>query len=187
MRRTPSFRDGAVTKYLEDISLQRWARVYQIERRYDNMTSNSVECFNSLTKEYRLMPIVCFIEHVRGMLQSWFYERRNYWASRTILHSDYCETRLASEADKGRRYQVEPIDCYQVHVRDNRLDDIVNLHTKECTCKEFDSLGIPCSHAIVVAKERNIPIHRLCNRFYIVDSLMTAYAEPINPLGHISE
>ncbi|XP_038896591.1 uncharacterized protein LOC120084846 [Benincasa hispida] len=72
-------------------------------------------------------------------------------------------------------------------MRDNRLDSIVNLHTKECTCNELDSLGIPCSHAIVAAKERNIPIHSLCSRFYTVDSLMTAYAEPINPLGHISE
>ncbi|XP_038891632.1 uncharacterized protein LOC120081024 [Benincasa hispida] len=151
------------------------------------MISNSAECFNSLTKEYRLMPIVCLIEHVRGMLQSWFYEQRNYWASRTTLHSNYCETRLASETDKGRRYRVESIDCYRVHVRNNRLDGIINLHTKECTCKEFESLGIPCSHAIVAARERNIPIHGLCSRFYTVDSLMTAYAEPINPLGHISE
>ncbi|XP_038887233.1 uncharacterized protein LOC120077423 [Benincasa hispida] len=103
------------------------------------------------------------------------------------LHSDYCETQLVSEADKGQQYRIEPIDCYRVHVRDNRLDGIVNLHTKECTCKEFDSLGIPCSHAIVATKERNIPIQSLCSRFYTVDSLMTTYAEPINPLGHIFE
>ncbi|XP_038888768.1 uncharacterized protein LOC120078560 [Benincasa hispida] len=140
-----SFRDGVVTKYLEDIGLQ------------------------------------------RGMLQSWFYEWRNYWASRMTLHSDYCKTRLTSEANKGRRYRVEHIDCYRVHVRDNRLDGIVNLHTKKCAYKEFDSLGILCSHAIVAAKERNILIHSLCSQFYTVDSLMTAYAEPINPLGHISE
>ncbi|XP_038904491.1 uncharacterized protein LOC120090860 [Benincasa hispida] len=133
------------------------------------------------------MPIVCLIEHVRGMFQSWFYERRNYWASRTTLYSDYCKTRLVNEADKGRRYRVVPIDCYRVHVRDNRLDGIVNLHTKECKCKEFDSLGIPCSHAIVATNERNIPIHSLCRRFYTVDSLMTTYVEPINPLSHISE
>ncbi|XP_038886921.1 uncharacterized protein LOC120077108 [Benincasa hispida] len=151
------------------------------------MTSNSAKCFNLLTKEYRLLPIVCLIEHVRGMLKSWFYEWRNYWASRTTLHSDHYETRFASETDKGRRYWVEPIDCYRVHVRDNRLDGIVNLHKKECTGKEFDLLGILFLHGIVAAKERNIPIHNLCSRFYIVDSLMTAYAEPINPLGHISE
>ncbi|XP_038874954.1 uncharacterized protein LOC120067467 [Benincasa hispida] len=136
-----SFRDNAITKYLEDIGLQ------------------------------------------RGMLQLWFYERRNYWASRMTLHFDYCETRLASETDKGRQYRIEPIDCYRVHMRDNRLDDIVNLHTKECTCKEFDALGISCSNAIVAAKEQNIPIHSLCNQFYTVDSLMIAYAKPINPLA----
>ncbi|XP_038875109.1 uncharacterized protein LOC120067641 [Benincasa hispida] len=139
-----SFRDGVVTKYLEDMGLQRNAPI-----------------------------VVLRMEELLGIS--------------TTLHSDYCETRLASEADKGRLYRVEPIDCYRVHTRDNRLDGIINLHTKECMCKEFDSLGILCSHAIIAVKERNIPIHSLCSQFYTVDSLMTAYAEPINPLGHISE
>ncbi|XP_038891557.1 uncharacterized protein LOC120080944 [Benincasa hispida] len=182
-----SFLDGIVTKYLEDISLQTWAWVYQIEQRYDNMMSNNAKCFSLLTKEYRLLLIVFLIEHVRGILQLWFYERRNYWASRTTLHSNYCEIRLASEVDKGRRYRVKPINCYQVHVRDNQLDGIMNLHMKGCTFKEFDSLGIPCSHAIFATKERNIPIQSLRSRFYTVDSLMTAYAKPINPLWQIYE
>ncbi|XP_038902295.1 uncharacterized protein LOC120088929 [Benincasa hispida] len=63
-------RNGAVSRYLEDIGLERWARVYQTERRYDNMTSNSAECFNSLTKEYRQLPIMCLLEHVQGLIQS---------------------------------------------------------------------------------------------------------------------
>ncbi|XP_038882314.1 uncharacterized protein LOC120073555 [Benincasa hispida] len=154
-----TLQNGAVSRYLEDIGLERWAH----------------------------LPIMCLLEHVRGLIQSWFYERRNYWASRTTSHLDYCENRLATECDKGKRYRVEPIDCYRIHVRDNRLDGIVNLHTKECTCKEFDSLGMPCLHAIVAAQERNIPIHGFCSLFYSVDSLMAAYAEPVNPLGHISK
>ncbi|XP_038902409.1 uncharacterized protein LOC120089049 [Benincasa hispida] len=182
-----TLRNGAVSRYLEDIGLEKWVRVYQTERRYDNMTSNSAECFNSLTKEYRQLPIMCLLEHVRGLIQSWFYEWRNYWTSRTTSHSDYCENRLATECDKGRRYRVEPIDCYRIHVRDNRLDGIVNLHMKECICKKFDSLGISCSHTIVAAREENIPIHGLCSPFYSVDFLMAAYAEPVNPLGYISE
>ncbi|XP_038902305.1 uncharacterized protein LOC120088939 [Benincasa hispida] len=48
-----AFRMSKFQAHLEDIGLERWARVYQTERRYDNMTSNSAECFNSLTKEYR--------------------------------------------------------------------------------------------------------------------------------------
>ncbi|XP_038891686.1 uncharacterized protein LOC120081080 [Benincasa hispida] len=182
-----TFQNGAVLKYLKDIGLERWVCVYQTEQRYDNMTSNSAECFNSLTKEYRQLPIMCLLEHVRGLIQSWFYEWRNYWASRMTSHSNYCENRLTTECDKGRRYRVELIDCYRIHVRDNRLDSIGNLHTKECTCKEFDSLGILCSHAIVTARERNIPIHALCSPFYSVDFLMVVYAEPVNPLGHIFE
>ncbi|XP_038902336.1 uncharacterized protein LOC120088970 [Benincasa hispida] len=59
-----TFRNGAVSKYLEDIGLERWTRVYQTKRRYDDMTSNGAECFNSLTKEYRQLPIMCLLNHV---------------------------------------------------------------------------------------------------------------------------
>ncbi|XP_038895847.1 uncharacterized protein LOC120084017 [Benincasa hispida] len=47
-----TLRNAVVSRYLEDIGLERWACVYQTERRYDNMTSNNAECFNSLTKVY---------------------------------------------------------------------------------------------------------------------------------------
>ncbi|XP_038885908.1 uncharacterized protein LOC120076214 [Benincasa hispida] len=63
-----TLRNGVVSRYLKDIGLERWAHVYQTERRYNNMTSNSVECFNSLTKEYRQLPIMCLLEHVLGLI-----------------------------------------------------------------------------------------------------------------------
>lgn len=94
---------------------------------------------------------------------------------------------MTNECDKGRRYRVEPIDCYKVYVRDGRLDGVVDFHTHECTFKEFDSIQIPCSNAIVAAKERDITPHSICNNKYSVDVLITSYADPILPLGHVSE
>ncbi|XP_038896359.1 uncharacterized protein LOC120084622 [Benincasa hispida] len=39
-----------VTTYLEEVGLQRWARVYQVHYRYDKMTKNIVECLNEVLK-----------------------------------------------------------------------------------------------------------------------------------------
>ncbi|TYK29173.1 MuDRA-like transposase [Cucumis melo var. makuwa] len=49
--------------------------------------------------------------------------------------------------------KVNPIDCYQFHVKDLDKEEIVNLHTQECTCKEFQAEQLPCSHAIVAARD----------------------------------
>ncbi|XP_022154400.1 uncharacterized protein LOC111021677 [Momordica charantia] len=66
-------------------------------------------------------------------------------------------------------------------------DGTVDLNARTCTCMEFQYMGIPCSHAIAAARHKNINCHTLIDPCYSVDSLISAYAEPILPVGHMSE
>ncbi|KAA0045588.1 MuDRA-like transposase [Cucumis melo var. makuwa] len=63
-------------KYLNDIGIARWSRVHCPGRRYNMMTTNIAESMNSILKEPRDLPIASFLEHVRALLQCWFWERR---------------------------------------------------------------------------------------------------------------
>ncbi|TYK28808.1 pol protein [Cucumis melo var. makuwa] len=65
-----------VGKYLNDIGIARWSRVHCPGRRYNMMTTNIAESMNSILKEPRDLPIASFLEHVRALLQCWFWERR---------------------------------------------------------------------------------------------------------------
>ena len=40
------------------------------------MTTNIVESMNSILKEPRDLPIASLFEHVRALLQRWFWERQ---------------------------------------------------------------------------------------------------------------
>ncbi|XP_038887220.1 uncharacterized protein LOC120077410 [Benincasa hispida] len=182
-----NYKNGSLARYLEDAGIQQWARCYQSENRYDNMTSNSVECFNAFTKEPRVLPITLLLEYTRGLLQGWFHDRQIVWSNSTSPHPISAEEIMGLECEKSRQCRVNPIDCYRFHVKDGRLDGIISLNTRECSCKQFQCLEISCSHAIVAARERNINPFTLCSKFYSVDSLVIAYAESINPLGHVSE
>ncbi|XP_022149027.1 uncharacterized protein LOC111017546 [Momordica charantia] len=49
-------------------------------------------------------------------------------------------------------------------------------------CKQFDYYEIPCSHAVAAAMFRNVNRYTFCSPKYSLETLITAYAEPIYPL-----
>ncbi|KAA0061902.1 Ulp1-like peptidase [Cucumis melo var. makuwa] len=83
--------------------------------------------------------------------------------------------------------KVNPIDCYQFHVKDLDKEEVVNLQTKECTCKEFQAEQLPCSHAIAAARDRNINVYSLCANYYTNECLLAAYEEVVYPVGNQSD
>ncbi|TYK23799.1 Ulp1-like peptidase [Cucumis melo var. makuwa] len=83
--------------------------------------------------------------------------------------------------------KVNPIDCYQFHVKDLDKEEVVNLQTKECTCKEFQAEQLPCLHAIAAAHDRNINFYSLCVNYYTNECLLAAYAEVVYPVGNQSD
>ncbi|XP_038885923.1 uncharacterized protein LOC120076231 [Benincasa hispida] len=93
-------------KYLEDIGLERWARVYQCNRRYNQMTKNLAECINGVLKDARRLPITSFLDHIRGWLQDLYYRRRTEASNSTSRLSDYVMTIIRDAVDKASRYEV---------------------------------------------------------------------------------
>ncbi|KAG5401388.1 hypothetical protein IGI04_015995 [Brassica rapa subsp. trilocularis] len=59
----------------------------------------------------------------------------------------------------------------------------VNLHTKSCSCFSFQTLLIPCPHAIAAAIKEKSSIESLVSNFYTMDTLVAAYAGNILPIS----
>ena len=161
--------------------------MYQHGNRYDNMNNNVAKCFNSLIVDTRKLSLVSLLEYICGLCHNWFYEMQNMWSVSMPTHSKYAETIMVYECDKARQYKVNPIDYYRFHVKDGGLDGIVSLNTNECNCRQFESLQIPCSHAIAAARERNINPFTFFSWLYSVESLVLAYVESISPFGHVPQ
>ena len=57
--------DPAIAQYLEEIGFEKWSRAYFSGNRYDVMTSNYAESFNSKTKEARSWLVASLLEFIR--------------------------------------------------------------------------------------------------------------------------
>ncbi|KAA0047742.1 MuDRA-like transposase [Cucumis melo var. makuwa] len=140
-------------KYLNDVGIARWSRVHCPGRRYNMMTTNIAESMNSILKEPRDFPIASFLENVRALLQRWFWECREEDIKVTSTLTKWAELVIQKKQEGALTMKVNPIDCYQFHVKDLDKEEVVNLQTKECTCKEFQAEQLPCSHAIAAAQD----------------------------------
>ncbi|KAL0546592.1 hypothetical protein IC582_016504 [Cucumis melo] len=174
-------------KYLNDVGIARWSRVHCPGRRYNMMTTNIIESMNSILKEPRDLPIVSFLENVRALLQRWFWERREEGIKVTSTLTKWAELVIQKKQEVALTMKVNPIDCYQFHVKDLDKEEVVNLQTKECTCKEFQAEQLPCSHGIAAARYRNINVYSLCANYYTNECLLVAYAEAVYPVGNQSD
>ncbi|KAA0062833.1 MuDRA-like transposase [Cucumis melo var. makuwa] len=174
-------------KYLNDVGIARWSRVHCPGRWYNMMTTNIAESMNSILKEPRDLPIASFLENVRALLQRWFWERREEGIKVTSTLTKWAELVIQKKQEGALTMKVNPIDCYQFHVKDLDKEEVVNLQTKECTCKEFQAEQLPCSHAIAAARDSNINVYSLCANYYTNECLLAAYAEAVYPVGNQSD
>ncbi|KAA0058307.1 protein phosphatase 2C and cyclic nucleotide-binding/kinase domain-containing protein [Cucumis melo var. makuwa] len=78
----------------------------------------------------------------------------------------WAELVLQKKQERALTMKVNPIDCYQFHVKDLDKKEVVNLHTQECTCKEFQAEQLPCSHVITAAQDRKsaLGMCKICAR-----------------------
>ncbi|WRX24478.1 zinc finger protein [Theobroma cacao] len=67
------------------------------------------------------------------------------------------------------------------------MDKLVNLSTKTCSCCEFQTNLLPCSHAITAISKCKRETIEFCTDYYKIIVLVEGYAGSIRPIGHPSE
>lgn len=175
--------DASCAEYLIAIGLENWARAHFEGNRYNIMTSNVAETWNSVLREAREYPVLALLEHIRAKLMTWFAERRIVKQGGngrlTARVKEIVETNFRNSGGM----LVRMINSMKFEVKDK--DDStyeVNLGEKYCTCFAFQKLLIPCPHAIASAIKAKVSIESLVADFYTIDTLALAYAEDIVPI-----
>ncbi|EOY19010.1 Uncharacterized protein TCM_043606 [Theobroma cacao] len=84
-------------------------------------------------------------------------------------------------------FQLKPINRVELEVKDRKMDGLVNLSRKTCTCCEFQTDLLPCSHAIAAISKCNHEAIEFCADYYKTIVLVEGYSGSIRPIGHPSE
>ncbi|XP_048596358.1 uncharacterized protein LOC106422330 [Brassica napus] len=169
--------------YLVGIGLEHWARSHFQGNRYNIMTSNVAETWNSVLRDAREYPILSLIEYIRAKLMTWFAKRRQIKRGEGQMVTPRVEEILAANFERSGSLWVTMIGEAEYKVRNKEGATFhVNLSQKTCTCHEFQALLIPCTHAIAAATRAQIRIDSLVDGCYSRSTYTAAYANIINPV-----
>ncbi|XP_019087299.1 PREDICTED: uncharacterized protein LOC109127224 [Camelina sativa] len=154
--------------YLEGIGFCHWTRSHCMGNRFNIMTCDVAKSVNSVLKEAGELPIIPLLEFIQTTLLTWFAMRREAVIAETSsfppkVHEWICQNLKISEGLTAPR-----VDAFEYYVKGDlrRHSFHVNLKRKTCTCREYNSLGIPCSHAICAAVADGYAIHELVGLDY---------------------
>ncbi|XXG59581.1 hypothetical protein AAC387_Pa04g1641 [Persea americana] len=142
---------------------------------------------NSLLKEAREYPITKQVDAVRCKLME-FYDVRH--RSSLDLHTrltPYTEKILRKEFEDARRLGVRPASQYEYQVHFAQYIDVVHLDLRSCSCRRWDVLGIPCSHAMAAIQMSGVHPYDYCEHWFSSDVYRSTYNDIVHAIRDIGQ
>ncbi|XP_049373661.1 uncharacterized protein LOC125838660 [Solanum verrucosum] len=175
--------DHRVKEYLEDAGYEKWSRIHSTVNRGRMMTSNIMECINGCLVEARQLSILEFLEEVRILFGSWHCKNREIASYTKDTLGRRFEEVLIINASKSSKMEVAPSSEFFFLIYEAGRRYIICVEQKVCSCGRFQLDEIPCAHAIVVLKEKNVKdMHPYCFDYYKSNALAKTYEIPMVPM-----
>jgi zinc finger SWIM domain-containing protein 3 len=140
--------------YLQAIDPALWCEAFFPSQRNGHNTSNIVETQINSLKLDRELPVLMLLDSLYHRIM----EKRGLRHQAAIKHLEggrtitpYAEgvLRESRQWTQGNYGQVSSATAARIIQPDGRIY-LVNLEEKTCTCRRFQSSGIPCDHALTV-------------------------------------
>lgn len=83
-------------QYIMKINLDKWARSYFLENRYNIMTTNIVKCMNIVLQDARSLLVVSLLKSIQFLIQDWFSHGATqqriilYLSHRDLMPAGHC-------------------------------------------------------------------------------------------------
>lgn len=175
--------NASCAEYQMEIGFPHWARSHFEGNRYNIMTSNVAETWNSVLRDAREYPILSLIEYIKAKLMSWFAARRQLQRGDDKILTPHFDDLVAANFERNGGLWVTLIGEEQYEVRDKQRNTChVSLTDKTFTCYEFQAFLIPCTHAIAAATRYKIRVGSLVGEDYSLRTYKAAYSKLIYPV-----
>ncbi|KAK1365838.1 hypothetical protein POM88_041399 [Heracleum sosnowskyi] len=129
--------DKRVHVFLEEVGYDKWAKVYSLNNRYSNMTSNVAESLNFVTVSIRELPICTMLESLRVLEQKWSWRNRNEANATSKRLTIKYEELLKKNYPLSVDLTVKPTNHIVFEVINGERKNIVDLSARSYTCKRF--------------------------------------------------
>ncbi|XP_024016282.1 uncharacterized protein LOC112089760 [Eutrema salsugineum] len=168
--------------YLSKIGHAHWSRTYFRGNRYNLMTSNVAEQLNKALKLGRSSSIMELLVFIQRIMSRWFCARRRKSSRHAGVATPEVDKVVQEHKNRCDFSRVNPLTPWKCEIISKDGDkNVVSLKTKECSCKVYDHLKIPCSHALIAADSLGLPYHTLVSDCYKPTSWAATYQGEIQP------
>ncbi|KAK9998276.1 hypothetical protein SO802_017879 [Lithocarpus litseifolius] len=171
--------DEDAHNWLEDHSATIWARhMFSEDGLSDTVLNNMCKSFNSRILKFRFNPIITMLESIRLYLMTRFQENRQKIMK---VESEICPKvlkRLHREKTTSSRWLACWAGHTQFEVKNGLQSFTVDLEKGHCSCRKWDTTGIPCAHAVSYIFFNRQHAEQYVHRCFHVSTYKACYKPP---------
>ncbi|XP_057744710.1 uncharacterized protein LOC130962521 [Arachis stenosperma] len=184
-------RGEAYTNWLNRIPREQYALAYDGGYRWGHMTTNLVECINSVLKGARNLPITALVKATFYRLNELFTRKRAEAESRITaghVFSEVVTSKLNANQLASSNIQVNCFDrmneVFEVREMPAGTEYAVDLRQQRCDCGEFQVDRIPCRHVFACCANQRLDWRVYVHEVYKMDQDRRVYRARFRPLGN---
>ncbi|XP_058202649.1 uncharacterized protein LOC131317087 [Rhododendron vialii] len=153
-------------------------------KRYGELTSNLVECFNNWIRKERRLPITQLVDKIRLKLMDQMCDRRELAAKWKTVICPKWDKKLVELFGLSKTWNVVRSngDLYEVQSDPSVGVDIVR---RSCSCGDWQLNMFPCVHGVCALKKSKKDLNDYMERCFFSESYREAYSKCINPVPRI--
>ncbi|PIA29353.1 hypothetical protein AQUCO_06000012v1 [Aquilegia coerulea] len=161
--------------------LNKWASAFQEKPRYGIIYTNHVESWNRMIIPERMLPATNLVEGIHANIMRHYRDYRVDGEKFKTPVTKWCHEQILHNAWRGRTFTREKTSPTIWTVYGESRTCVVDLNARECTCKWWQTMGIPCEHAVSVIRECQMDPYTFCGVYYKRETYMETYKKNWRP------
>ncbi|KAG5553979.1 hypothetical protein RHGRI_011746 [Rhododendron griersonianum] len=178
--------DGGVKiiEFLSRLENEHWCHPYFPGKRYGELTSNLVACFNNWIRKERRLPITQLVDKIRLKLMDQMCDRRELAAKWKTVICPKWDKKLVELFGLSKTWNVVRAngDLYEVQSDPSVSVDIAR---RSCSCGDWQLNMFPCVHGVCALKKSKKDLNDYMECCFFSESYREAYSKCINPVPRI--
>ncbi|XP_077223349.1 uncharacterized protein LOC143856953 [Tasmannia lanceolata] len=131
-------------------------------------------------KDARKLLIASLVEHTQHQTTQFIQKRQKLGSSWHTKLTHYAEERLESSLRESCQYTAYRVETHEFEVKSLETTDSVDLITRMCSCRAFQTYGLPCRHAITTINITEFDPYDYCDECFDAKTYRDTYAEVVS-------
>ncbi|XP_015963931.1 uncharacterized protein LOC107487748 [Arachis duranensis] len=183
-------RGEAYTQWCDEIGVERWVLAFDGGHRWGHMTTNLVECINSVLKGARNLPVTALVRSNFYRLNELFTRKSTEAHDR--LRNGFTYSEFATKRVEESFRRVENIvvnrfnrrnEMFEVREMQDGTIYTVNLAQRHCNCGHFQVERLPCRHVLACRANQRLDWQLYVHDVYKMSQIYKVYRGEFVPMG----